>query len=427
MIAVQGLTWTSTWVAAPESRDGVVVRVLVASVALLPLVPMVRVFVGPVPLYLTDALLVALAAVILRPNRLERRERRLLGVGAACLAATVPSLVIALVAGDEPAFTLYYYGRRVLALASFATFLALFAGPPARRRLAVGALMAGTLVAGVWCVGQVLTRSTGAVGAVDHVYYDRLFQAGREVAVDRWAAAWKTPRAIAGWWNANVAGAALALGLAIVAGAGAGRLTVATLGVAWVGLFATASRQALLGAALVTGVLAFERGTRRGRLLATVGVGLVLTVLLAGDQLARVSGFVEGGLDEGFASRWNNYPDFADALAASTPFTFVFGRGAESWTAVSRAGVALDSSGFVSNALLLTLAENGLVGLVGFVTLLVTVARHTTRRWQRGAVVLVVWLLNCDNHLYLSPGLIAIMAIVLALAAAPAGPRLVSA
>lgn len=266
MIAVQGLTWTSTWVAAPESRDGVVVRVLVASVALLPLVPMVRVFVGPVPLYLTDALLVALAAVILRPNRLERRERRLLGVGAACLAATVPSLVIALVAGDEPAFTLYYYGRRVLALASFATFLALFAGPPARRRLAVGALMAGTLVAGVWCVGQVLTRSTGAVGAVDHVYYDRLFQAGREVAVDRWAAAWKTPRAIAGWWNANVAGAALALGLAIVAGAGAGRLTVATLGVAWVGLFATASRQALLGAALVTGVLAFERGTRRGRL-----------------------------------------------------------------------------------------------------------------------------------------------------------------
>ena len=406
--------------------DGAVVRTLVALTVLLPVVPLARVFVGPVPVYVTDLVLLALAAVVLRPGRLAARERRLLVIAGACLAATLPSLLIALAGDDPPLFTLYYYGRRVLAFASFGTFLVLFAAPPALRRLTLRALWAGTVVAGLWCVAQVLTRSTGATGALDHVYYDRLFQAGRELAVDRWAAAWKTPRAVAGWWNANVAGAALALGLATVPAAPRSRLALATVGVAWLGMVATASRQALIGATLVTGLVVGERRGRRATLLVALAVGAALAVVLAGDQLARVSGLVEGGLDEGFGSRWNNYPEFADALAASTPLTFVFGRGAESWTSVSRAGVALDSSGFVSNALLLTLAENGLVGLVAYLVLLFNVLRHATRRWQRGVVLLVVWLLNCDNHLYLSPGLLACMAIVLALAAAPVGPRLVA-
>ncbi len=155
-------------------------------------------------------------------------------------------------------------------------------------------------------------------------------------------------------------------------------------------------------------------------MLAACAAGLVAALLIAGAQGARALGAREGSLEEGFASRWNNYPDFWGALAASTPATFLFGRGAESWTVVSRSGTTLEPGAFVSNTLLLTLAENGVLTLLAFLALLARIVTQAEASWQRAGVVVVLWLLNCDNHLYLYPALTVLMWAALALAAAPA-------
>src|SRR5262249_4702415 len=131
-------------------------------------------------------------------------------------------------------------------------------------------------------------------------------------------------------------------------------------------------------------------------------------------------GTSEGGLEVGFESRWNNYPPYWDTLWQSNPLTFLFGHGAEEWTVVNRVGTPANPESFVSNALLLTLSENGAVPFVLAIGLLMMLVRHAETAWQRGIVVTVVWLLNCDNHLYLSPQLIAFAGLCLAVAAAPA-------
>jgi hypothetical protein len=61
-----------------------------------------------------------------------------------------------------------------------------------------------------------------------------------------------------------------------------------------------------------------------------------------------------------------------------------------------------------------------LIALTGFLACVLLAARTA---WQRGVVLIVVWLLNCDNHLYLSPALAALATAALALAAAPLEPR----
>src|SRR5262249_2872290 len=105
------------------------------------------------------------------------------------------------------------------------------------------------------------------------------------------------------------------------------------------------------------------------------------------------------------------------------PLTLLFGRGAESWAVAGRTSAAFDSSAFVSNSLLLTLAESGLVSLLALMGFLACVLLAARTAWQRGVVLVVVWLLNCDTHLYLPPPVAAVATAALALAAAPLEPR----
>jgi hypothetical protein len=399
---------------------------LLVGVLLLTTAPLVRGFAGDVPIYLVDLVLLALAAAFFRPHQLPPDLRAVLATGAVFAASTVPSALISLAVYDHPSFTLYYYARRLIAYASFGTFLILLATEPARRRLLVHALLGGLVLSSLWCIAQALTRSSGLVGAIDHAYYDVLVQPVLEPSINRWAASWKTARAVGGWWNANTAGAALALLLPVVAAARADASTAVAAGVAWVALCTTGSRQALAGATLFLATVAFwgERRVGRSRrgLAAGVALGVAAAFLLAGDQLARVVGHAEGGLDEGIISRWDNYPAFFAAISASGPLTLLFGRGAESWAVVGRTSAAFDSSAFVSNSLLLTLAESGIVSLIALTGFLACVLLAARTAWQRGVVLIVVWLLNCDNHLYLSPALATLATAALALAAAPLEP-----
>ncbi len=399
-------------------------RLRILLLLLLGVTPLVRVFVAGVPLYATDLVLLVLACSFLRPHRLAPCQRRVLGTAALVVASTAPSLLIGLFADAHPLFTLYYYGRRVLAVAAFGTFLVLFSADAALRRRTLRALLLATIVSSVWCVAQVLTRSTGLVGALDHIYYDVLARAVLEPSVNRWGAAWKTPRAVGGWWNANSMGAALTLGLLLTPAVRAWPWGALATSAGWLGLVATGSRQALIGSGVFVAALLGRGGrrsaARRSWMLAACAAGLVAALLIAGAQGARALGAREGSLEEGFASRWNNYPDFWGALAASTPATFLFGRGAESWTVVSRSGTTLEPGAFVSNTLLLTLAENGVLTLLAFLALLARIVTQAEASWQRAGVVVVLWLLNCDNHLYLYPALTVLMWAALALAASPA-------
>jgi hypothetical protein len=404
------------------------VAAVVGGVIVLSVVPLIRGFVAGVPVYLADLVMLGLCLVFFRPSRLPRPQRALLGWGIVFVASTLPSGLVALLSYDHPVFTLYYYARRVLALAAFGTFLALFSGEARLRRVAAAALGIGVLLTGVWSVGQVLTRSTGVVGVVDHVYYDILDRATRETEVDRWAADWKTPRAIAGWWNSNTTGCALLLASTAVAAMAPGPWPLVVSAASWVGLLATASRQALIGAVLFFGVLLIGPGSprttaqptrSRTMLLVACAAALALAVVVAGAQVSRVTGDSEGTFEDSFASRWNNYPPFWDALASSSPGTFLFGRGAESWAVLMRTGAAVDAGSFVSNTPLLILAENGFFTCALFLGFLAVVFLRARTAWQRASVVVIFWLLNCDNGLYLQPGAIALMSAALALAAAP--------
>ena len=400
-------------------------RLLQAAALLLPVAPLVRTFVGPIPLYLSDPLLAALGLRVAGSAHLPARQRRVLGWGLAFVATTIPSVLVAFLVWNQPAFTTYYWARRVLALSAFPTFLVIFTCLPSLRRDALRLLALGLAVTAAWCVAQVISRSTGPVGWIDRFYYDVLARAVLESSISRWAASWKTVRAIGGWWNANTAGAALVLGLAMLPALPVRRGVLVTTALAWLALLGTASRQALIGAALVTAIvvagdLAGRARRPRGRtLLAFAGaIGFAFALLIAGDQLARLLGGVEGGLGEGVTARWNNYPEAFATLRDSPIWALVLGHGAEGWTVAGRTG-APDTTAFVSNTLVLVLLENGVVAcaaLIGFVGAVFAAARAP---WQRAIVVLVVWLMNCDNHLYLFPGLMALAAIALALAAAP--------
>jgi hypothetical protein len=350
----------------------------------------------------------------------------MLAVGAAFVVSTIPSLLVAFAEYQEALFTLYYWSRRVIAFSAFASYLVILTNRPDLRRPVLAAFGAGLLVTSLWCIAQVLTRSTGPVGVLDHFYYDILSRAVLQTAVSRWEASWKTVRAVAGWWNSNIAGAAIALLLACVPALPRTRWVRATSVLAWVAMFATASRQALVGSGLVLAVTlgSWDRTSSRQRrvLLLAGAVGLVVAFALAGDQLARVTGDVEGTWEEGLLSRWNNYPEAFRTLADSSPWTFIVGRGAESWTVVGRTSGTLGPGDFVSNTFVLTLLESGALAFLALLGFFATALWTARAAWQRAIVVLVVWLMNADNHLYLAPGLIAVMGIVVALAASPPPP-----
>lgn len=407
-------------------------RVLLGATVLLPVVPLMRVPFGEVPLYVVDVLLLALAVAFLRPGRLPPGARALLWWGLAFLLSTVPSVLIALFAYDEPLFTVYYWARRVLALGSFGTFLVLFSAAPEPRRIVVRALLAGLVLTSTWCLVQVLTRSTGVVGVLDRFYYVVLGQAVRELPLDRWEAAWKVPRAIAGWWNPNVTGAALALLLCLVPGHRGSLGSALLIAAAGLALLTTASRQALIAAAVSVGTLLVWPSVRRagwagnGGVLVGVALAGAAAFGFASDQLARAVGDVEGGIGEGVGSRLDNYPAFWDALTAASPMGFLFGHGAEGSALLGRSGGLPDLSAFVSNTLLLTLGENGFLSFALLIGFLVAVLRRARAPWQRATVVVALWLLNCDNHLYLFPPLMALLCASLALAATPP-PREVTA
>jgi hypothetical protein len=396
---------------------------LAVAVLLLGVVPLARVNAGGVPVYLSDVGLAALAVMCFRPSRLGPKQHAILGWGAAFLFATVPSLFIGLATSDQPIFTVYYYARRVLALTTFGTFLVLLSTNPGARRIVLVTAAIALCGTSLWSIAQVVTRSTGIVGQIDHFYSDVLAQAVLQPSVSRWEAAWKTPRAVAGWWNSNTTGAALALGLGLLPALAAGPMILGLAGAAWVALLATGSRQALVAGGIVMAatILGRRSGSSRTRrwLTAAVAVGGAAALLLASDQLARIFGTSEGGLDVSFESRWNNYPPFWDALWESSPLVFLFGHGAEQWTVVTRVGTPLDPESFVSNALLLISSENGAVPFVFALVLLTLLVRYAETAWQRGIVVTLIWLVNCDNHLYLSPQLIAFAGIALAVSAAP--------
>jgi hypothetical protein len=412
------------------------VSLLLTATFLLPVAPLVRISVEPmgkpVPIYMIDLLLLGVAIAFFRPHRLPPRQRNLLAVGVAFVVSTIPSVLVAIAENQEALFTLYYWSRRVIALSAFATYLVIFTSRPELRRPVLAAFGAGLLVTSLWCIAQALTRSTGPVGLLDRFYYDTLARAVLQTAVSRWEASWKTVRAIGGWWNPNTAGAAIALLLACVPALPRTRWVRVTSVLAWVALLATASRQALVGSGLVLAVIlgsSDRTSSRQRRVLLLAGaVGLVAAFAFAGDQLARVTGDVEGTWEEGVLSRWNNYPEAFRTLYDSSPWTLIVGRGAESWTVVGRTSGTLGPGDFVSNTFMLTLLESGaltLLALLGFFAAAFWTARAA---WQRAVVVLVVWLMNADNHLYLAPGLIAVMGIVVALAATPPpGGRVVKA
>ena len=411
--AIPSAAADSTWV------------VLAITVVFLGVIPLARIPVGSVPVYLSDIGLGALLVACLRPSRLASRERAILAWAAAFLLSMLPSLFIGLATSDQPIFTVYYFARRFLALSSFGTFFVLVSSSARTRRIVLAAAAVALAGTSLWAIAEVVTRSTGVVGQIDHFYSDVLSQAVLQTSVDRWAAAWKVPRATAGWWNANTTGAAVALGTGLLPGLAAGPAVILGLaGAAWVALVATGSRQALVAGGLIVAATLLGRRTGSPRvrrwLAIAVAVGLVGALLLASDQVARVAGTSEGGLEVGFESRWNNYPPYWDTLWQSNPLTFLFGHGAEEWTVVNRVGTPANPESFVSNALLLTLSENGAVPFVLAIGLLTMLVRHAETAWQRGIVVTVVWLLNCDNHLYLSPQLIAFAGLCLAVAAAPA-------
>ena len=400
---------------------------LIAATFLLGVAPMVRISLEatgqPIPLYVMDLLLVAMALTFCEPRRLPPRQRVLLAWGVAFVASTLPSVIVACVDFNEPLFTFYSWSRRVIALSAFATYLVIFTARPSLRRVTLAALAAGLLVTSVWCVAQVVTRSTGVVGALDSFYYDTLAKAVLESQISRWTAAWKTARAVGGWWNANSAGGALVLLLAAAPAMIQRPWVRATTALALVALLATASRQALLGIGVILVALmasADRASTRQRRVIVIAAtIGILAALALAGDQLARVTGDVEGTWGESVSARWNNYPDAFRTLGESSPWRFVVGRGAESWTVAGRTGAQLDSAEFVSNAFMLTLLENGALAAIVLLGFFVVAFRTADAAWQRGIVVLVMWLMNCDNYLYLFPGVIAVMAVLLGLAASP--------
>src|SRR6185369_7145773 len=109
-----------------------------------------------------------------RPRRLAPEQRRMLALGGLFVVAMIPSLLVAIAEYQEAMFTLYYWGRRIIAFSAFASYLVIFSTRQDLRRPVLAAFAAGLLVTSLWCIAQVLTRSTGPVGALDRFYYDTL-------------------------------------------------------------------------------------------------------------------------------------------------------------------------------------------------------------------------------------------------------------
>lgn len=414
------------------AAEGVIFGVAYLFAAALPLV---RVFVGPAPLYVTD-LLIACSAFLLLWRRRGLSGVPFLPYVLVLAALLLFSLLSIWAATGDVTYPTYRNGRRLVAMLSFV--LAGWLGrAPQSRSLMEKVVVLGLLVHALLVVGQYALSilSPGLLLGLDELYHTNLARVAGVSRVYLWSADWYIPRAYGGYWNPNTAVVALLVPMPFILLVR--RSPVAALSAATVALavLLTGSRQGLITLVAMTAWLVLK-SNQLGRmtkttiiaLAAAATVGYIAILPLVNPAVSeRLGGrLVDDSLEISVASRLDNYDDFWQYMFIEHPEYLLFGQGVDYTNVLAHSDLGSDfGGGFVSNAWLLIIAQMGLPAFCIFVYLYVRLLLWAGRSQALQASLLAFGLLSFfDNHIATQESLQVIFWTVAGLSAAIPESRL---